>query len=148
MLTLIASLIGLLVVGFVLSPFWLEHRLLARMAVPERSAVLEEERDVLLRDLKDLEFDQRMGKVDEADYSEMRAVLIENTNAVFDELENISRPVQGGGWLDLEIEAEVLIARARLQLALGALWKCVCGRRMSEADKFCATCGAARPQQA
>lgn len=148
MLTLIASVIGLLVVGFVLSPFWLEHRLWSRMAVPERRTVLEEERDVLLRDLKDLEFDQRMGKVDEADYSEMRSALVEKTTTVLDELEASTAPAQADGWADWEIETEVLIARERLKLSLRVLWKCVCGRDMSEADKFCANCGAARPQQA
>ena len=149
MFYLIASVIGLLVAGFVLSPLWLEHRLWSRLVVPEGRALLEDQRDVLLRDLKDLEFDQRMGKVDEADYTELRAALVENISAVFDELEKASRTARGGSVLDLEIEVEVLIARARLSMQLlDAVWQCVCGRQMPDADKFCASCGAPRPQAA
>jgi cytochrome c-type biogenesis protein CcmF len=45
-----------------------------------------------------------------------------------------------------EAEVEIAVARKKLKLRSAEVlgWRCECGRAMGEADKFCASCGAAR----
>lgn len=149
MLTLISLLICALVAAFVVSPLFRERRVWVQMPVQARRAMLLDERDALLRDLKDLEFDREMGKIDDADYAEMRAESAQQASSVLQALENGMVAPNGRGRMERDIEAEVMIARARLRLqkAPGG-WKCVCGRQMSDSDRFCASCGATRPQSA
>jgi cytochrome c biogenesis factor len=46
---------------------------------------------------------------------------------------------------EAEAEAEIAVARAKLRRAQnGAGWRCECGRTMTDADRFCADCGAPR----
>ena len=149
MLYLISFAICVAVVAFVAAPLFNERRAWVQMPAPARRAMLIDERDALLRDLKDLDFDREMGKLDEVDYAEMRADSAQKASAVLEALESGVASPNGRGRVQRDIEAEVLIARARLRLqkAPGG-WKCVCGRQMSDSDKFCASCGAVRSQSA
>ena len=132
--------------------------------------VLLERRDALLRDLKDLEFDRNTGKISDADYNEMRATTAAAASAVLQKLEAGDRPRASSKLRRLEIEAEVevLIRRARRALNRGEAtittngaspdavltaafqaggWACAsCGRVMGKYDRFCASCGATRPE--
>lgn len=160
-------LISAFVVAIVAAPLFREHRAWAALAPHTRRAVLLEQRDTLLRELKDLEFDRRMGKIDDADYAELHTALAGRTTAVLDALEALKPTGRGrngsasASWhRALDVEAEVLVARARLRLRGGqsdkqkaasvklsdSAWQCECGRTMKNNDKFCASCGASRPQ--
>jgi hypothetical protein len=136
----------------------------------DNHATLLERRDALLRDLKDLEFDRNTGKISDADYTEMRAATAEAASAILQKLETgIASPTPSSKRrLEIEAEVEVLIARARHRLTRepatpqtnGVLpdavltaafqaggWACAsCGRVMGKYDRFCASCGATRPE--
>jgi hypothetical protein len=111
--------------------------------------LLIEERDSLLRQLKELEFDRSMDKINAADYDLLRAELSEQATQVLQRLET-DETNDAVVASDFDIEAEVLVARARRKRMSqnaslsGASWTCECGRAMSESDKFCANCGAPR----
>jgi rubrerythrin len=134
------------------------------------SSALAERRDALLLALKELEFDHSMGKIEEGDYVRLRAATTTEAATVLNQLESarasFASPTMIGsaGVLlsegeaavrDAEIEAEILIARARQRRrreksARGSQtegWLCTqCGRAMSDTDRFCATCGTPRTQ--
>ncbi len=128
-----------------------------------RHEALEARREYLLRELKDLEFDHRTGKMDAEEYAELRSATAEEASAVLQELDAVRgerRGRQRGGallngarqYMAQEVEIEVLIARARRQLKARPVadnstssWQCACGRVMSNDDRFCASCGARRP---
>jgi hypothetical protein len=164
-------LISAFVVAVVAAPLFRERRMWAALAPHTRRAVLLEQRDTLLRELKDLDFDRRMGKIDDADYAELHSSAAARTTAVLDALEALKPTGRGrngsssASWLRaIDAEAEILVARARLRLSGGNVriasetasekasattndeWLCQCGRLMSSSDKFCASCGASRPQ--
>ncbi len=146
---LISFLICAAVIAFVAMPLFRERRAWVQMPMQARRAMLLDERDALLRDLKDLEFDREMGKIDDADYAEMRAASADQASSVLQALEGGMVAPNGRGQMERDIEAEVMVARARLRLQKAPDgWKCVCGRQMSDSDKFCASCGATRPQSA
>src|SRR3712207_1211184 len=99
---------------------------------------LQQQRDTLLLALKELEFDRSMSKVEESDYTRLRSELTSEASAVLrrlDELDTMTVAAHGqashtttashteatiadAALLDADIEAEVLIARARHRLAL------------------------------
>jgi hypothetical protein len=109
--------------------------------------VLLVQRDRLLRSLKDLEFDRSTGKFDDAEYLKLRADLAAQTSHVLDDIERRSAPAASVAPLDTELELEVLIARARKRTR--GRWSCAtCNRTMNATDKFCASCGSARPDRA
>jgi hypothetical protein len=158
-------LVGLVVVGlgyFIASPFLSTQMAADGTAVPhtaDEDALLVQ-RDRLLRSLKDLEFDVSTGKFDEKEYQTLRAELAAQTSQVLDQIEarhasaSATASVPGvlgatvsGATTDTELELEVLIARARKRSR--GRWSCTsCSRTMNAADKFCASCGSARPDQA
>jgi hypothetical protein len=134
------------------------------------SSALEERRDTLLLALKELEFDRSMGKIEESDYDRLRGATAAEAAAVLSQLEDAGapltlpvgtgstsprRPVAESALRDAEIEAEVLVARARRRTREKSAkrteaegWLCAqCGRDMGQNDRFCATCGAARTSQ-
>jgi hypothetical protein len=128
-----------------------------------RRDALEARREYLLRELKDLEFDHRTGKIDAEEYAELRAATAEEASAVLQELDAVRgerRGRQRAGallngarqYMAQEVEIEVLIARARRQMKARPVaetsvssWQCACGRVMSDDDRFCASCGERRP---
>jgi hypothetical protein len=163
MFYLIAFILTACVAGFVAAPLFRERRAWIGMPLSSRRARLLEERDTLLRELKDLEFDRHMGKVDDADYADLHAATARKATAVLDALEEVNAPRNAGHnagrngaartvRLSEEVEAEILVARARLRLQKSeqnsddSTWKCTCGRTMKSSDKFCASCGESRPQ--
>jgi hypothetical protein len=113
-----------------------------------------ERRDSLLRELKDLEFEHEMGKIDSEDYATMQAAAADRTAEVLRRLK--ATRATGGDFRqwrarlwEVEAEAEILIARSRHKLAgegVNESWKCAeCGRVMAAADRFCGSCGTRKP---
>lgn len=111
--------------------------------------LLAEKHNSLLRQIKELEFDRSMEKINAEDYDPLHSELSDRAAQVLQSLEQ-SETTGSAAIPDFDIETEVLIARARRKRAShnaslsGATWTCACGRVMSEEDKFCASCGAPR----
>ena len=179
MILFLSILIGAATTLYISAPFWW-HRM-ATLPLPaaatkrpenDRTALLER-RDALLRDLKDLEFDLEMGKIEPDDYAQLRATTATAAAQVLERLEAVSPTPSGSRKrrkgasvtepatatrmplnLELEAEVEILIARARQQLAappqaangrVATDWQCAaCGRVMPDADRFCGSCGQPR----
>jgi len=84
---------------------------------PERDLL--RQRDTLYREIADLDFDRRTGKVGEEDYREQREEYLEEAATVLRELderpvpEPPARPVPSISEFDDEIEREVRRLRAR-----------------------------------
>ena len=133
---LLATLLCLATVVFISAPFWRQRAGMAAasgdVAVPEPRDMLIERREALLRELKDLEFDREMGKIDDEDYAQMRASTAAAASTVLQKLETLREPVSApqsqkrkksarasqapqprASRVEMEAEAEILIARAR-----------------------------------
>jgi hypothetical protein len=99
------------------------------------SIALEREKSLVLRSIKELEFDHAMGKIGKADFDEMSSRLRTRALRLMKELD------AGGGYRD-QIQAEV---RQRLAVAgvAGAMTRrCPCGTVNDVDAKFCKNCGA------
>jgi len=111
--------------------------------------LLAEKHNSLLRQIKELEFDRSMEKINAEDYDPLHSELSDRAAQVLQSLEQ-SETTGSAAIPDFDIETEVLIARARRKRASqnvslsGATWTCTCGRTMSDSDKFCASCGSPR----
>ncbi len=177
-------LVGALTAWWVSVPLW-RAAPRDRAGQAPRGAIyqtLRERRDTLLRHLKELEFDRSMEKIEADDYTHLRAAVSAEAATVLRELEEAesARRTSGlsaphsvpGQLMSLDIETEILIARARRKndrtprgdangaangaeanngsngvgrAAAIAAWHCAsCGRGMGENDQFCATCGMRR----
>jgi uncharacterized Zn finger protein (UPF0148 family) len=121
-------LIGALTAWYVSVPLWrTAARGVAGQATPRSAAnqTLRERRDTLLRHLKELEFDRSMEKIEADDYTRLRAAVSAEAATVLRELEdaetarrasgNVASRAVPGQLMSLDIETEILIARARRQ---------------------------------
>lgn len=136
----------LICAAFVLLP--LRSRATSVIEYSNRSADkdLKEKQARLRRQLSDLNFDRSMQKVNEDDYESARADLNAQLETIEQNLRLATTSKETVSSADFDLEAEVLIARARRKRVAtnDKTWTCECGRAMSDADKFCASCGAAR----
>ena len=93
-------------------------------------AALDREKTLVLRAIKDLEFDRAMGKVSEKDFAEMSARLRARATGLIRQLD------RGAGYRD-QIEREL----ARRVPAVSRASACTCGT-VNDADaRFCKACG-------
>ena len=99
----------------------------------------------MLRSIKDLEFDQAMGKVSTKDFDEMRARLRSRAARLIRELD------AGAGYrqeIDQEIEKRIGIeqqdsaAAVSTDLSDSGPFCSRCGKRHDREAKFCSHCGA------
>lgn len=89
------------------------------------------DRQAVLSALRDLDFDYRVGKVNEVDYANLRARLLTQAAALVQESEA----------MDAEIEA-LIRARREASSKSETCWQC--GAKVEAGDRFCSTCGAKR----
>ncbi len=99
--------------------------------------------------LSQLDMERSLGKINEEEYQSSRA-MITMTSPLSPVEDSTIQTTEDDSESD-EIEAEILIARARrkrqVQQPVIQQWTCAsCSREMSMGDKFCASCGAAQPQ--
>jgi rRNA maturation endonuclease Nob1 len=157
MLWFLSAASAALLVWYVGAPFRAQNSPVAVEAAQrsQRLDVLEQRRESLLRDLKEMEFDHRIGKIDPSEYAELRAETAAQATAVLHQINELrgerrvrKAPVAvlngARERLALGVEIEILVARMRRQSTLNASWRCECGRNMSHNDKFCASCGTPR----
>lgn len=162
MIWLLTTLAALGAAFYIAAPFYRHASLRAPAGAPlrHRQRDLEAQREVLLRELKELEFDRRMGKADEQQYAATRAHVTRQAAQVLRQIEALNspqtprRPRQmqravpiDRSRLELEIELEVAVARARRRMkspVASTGWLCSCGRVMLGVDRFCGSCGQER----
>jgi hypothetical protein len=110
---------------------------------------LEREKTLVLRSIKELEFDFKMGKVAQADFDEMSARLRARAMGLMRQLD------EGGGYREqIAREVEERLAGATgakgdmgakgqgATSATSAMGECQCGTINDEDAKFCKNCGA------
>lgn len=102
----------------------------SKVTRPEQDAL--GQRQTVLSALRDLDFDFRLGKVDPADYTSLRAGLLTQAASLMLEIE------QGN------VEIEALIQSRRQALAKNKTCQ-QCGAPLRPGDRFCSACGAAFP---
>ena len=103
---------------------------------------MEREKTLVLRSIKELEFDYAMGKVAKADFDEMYTRLRNRALGLMKQLD------AGGGYKE-QIAREIEQRLAQEQGAMGATGamgangtECRCGTANDEDAKFCKQCGA------
>jgi len=123
-------LIGLILFGaslfFVSAPFRKKYRKDAQ--IPKLHVKKEERREVVLSALRDLDFDFKTGKVDEEDYTPLRAqLMVEAAQYIKQQQEE-----------DKKLETLIQTRRAMHQQSI----KCdQCGSSVETDQHFCAKCG-------
>lgn len=130
----------------ILLPLFREARVSNAQA--EGVAASDEHEGAALAELRDLEFDQRLGKLSEEEYRELRPHLARQAVAELKAIDEArAAEAQRDQELDDWIEREVAALRqAQRSLALNGQKPCpACGNAVGSADRFCATCGAALP---
>jgi hypothetical protein len=107
-------------------------------------AALEREKTLVLRSIKELEFDYAMGKVAKADFEEMSARLRARAAGLIRQLD------AGGGYkaqiakeVEIRLQADAEQGAKGAKGATGAIGECQgCGTVNDEDAKFCKNCGA------
>lgn len=156
MIWLLTTLAALGAAFYIAAPFYREASLHSPAGAPlrHRQRELESSREALLRELKELEFDRRMGKIDADQYASARASVTRQASLVLRQIEALQSPRAprragapraNRSRRGLEIELEVAVARARRRMA-SAAWACSCGRVMQARDRFCGSCGQPQPE--
>ena len=159
LISLMIASAGLAAAGFyrVMSPLVGDGSAMAAEALSERArAVLAREKALVLRALKDLEFDRSMGKVSQADFDEMAGRLRSRALSLMKQLDE-----DGSGYrtiIERELSAR-LAARAAgavvepvpqpaVTRELAAPGLCACGTENDADAHFCKRCGTKLTQTA
>lgn len=161
---LLLSLV-ILVVFFIIQPFFGQQPLLARPPSPKQPVLnLESERDRVLQSLQELDFDYSLGKVPEEDYPVQRNDLLQHGAEVLQKLDALqpqSRPdrdrleealnarrqalSQSAANPNENLEA-LILSRRRARNGSAPREKSVgfcpkCGKPIQKSDHFCPKCG-------
>lgn len=102
------------------------------------------EREGILNTLRDLDFDHSTGKLTDEEHAAQRAQLITRGAEVLKQLEALGMPVEDEGDAEAAIE-HAIAARRKVASpsANGSARVCpVCHATATDADRFCASCGA------
>jgi rubrerythrin len=144
-LLLLAVLV--MVVLFVARP--LMNRSSEPLATPQAESALLAERDRILSDLQELDFDYTLGKIPAEDYPVQRSLLVQRGAEILRQLDEIERQAARSTarraarkrrLSDEDIEALIAQRRqARREKAAGFCPRC--GRPVLRSDKFCPACG-------
>jgi cytochrome c-type biogenesis protein CcmI len=108
---LVGALVVLAVLAFVILPLLRRDRRAARPSPEVVTPSPAEQRAAIYRELTELELDQRVGKVTEADFQEQSEALLARAAAL------ISEEDAETAALDAQIEREIAKARAALRPA-------------------------------
>jgi hypothetical protein len=103
-----------------------------------RHAVLTEQRDALYAAIRELDFDHRMGKIDDADYRRMRGDYTQQAVALLKEIDRGNGRSRAAD----DVEREVASFRKKGGQTQAAVFCASCGTKVRSHDRFCASCGA------
>ena len=98
-------------------------------------AALEREKTLVLRSIKELEFDRGMGKVSDKDFSEMSARLRARAS-------RLMRQLDAGSVYREEIEREIGKRVGRVKSTVGPVECASCNAQNDRDARFCKSCGA------
>ncbi len=133
-------IIAAIVVGYVFRPLFVSQEKLdrtSRRGVRRRRLL--EEREQLYETIRELDFDYRMGKVEEDDYRETRARYASQAVAVMKAVDEA-----GGGSGPVEDRVEQEIARLKESPEQVEALSCPsCKAKLPADARFCPGCGAA-----
>jgi hypothetical protein len=116
-----------------LRPLTSEHRARgSQLLAGRRRGTLEREKRLVLRAIKDLEFDRAMGKVSEGDFTEMSARLRARASGLL-------RQLDAGAGYRTEIERE--LAKRLKTPPSPSRSACACGTPNDSDARFCKGCG-------
>lgn len=131
----------LIVVGvafFIGRPLFAQKGTVAAAKRRSRHAVLAEQRDAVYAAIRELDFDHRMGKVDDEDYRRMRGDFTQQAVGVLKELDRNNGKTRAGD----EVEQAVAALRRKGKGGSPSTAACPsCGTRAKPGDRFCAQCG-------
>jgi hypothetical protein len=133
-------LIAAAALWFVFRPLFVDRGTLEAASRREgRRRELIEERERILETIRELDFDHRMGKVEEADYTEARGRYEAQAIEVMKAIDRTNgRPDQAD--VEKQVEAEIAGLRQKGQTSQAKCAKC--GAPLAVHAKFCAQCGA------
>lgn len=127
LLALLFFFVGYPLVGAATTPFGLregEHQRLV------------ERREQLLAGIKEIEFDQAMGKFPEGEYQQVRQQLEAEAMGVLHQLDLFKGQPDWGTALEVRIEKDILALRQQSKSHCPS-----CGANRRPTDRFCADCG-------
>lgn len=101
---------------------------------------LQESKERLLDTLKELDFDHRVGKINDADYAQLRARLEERAMRVMAELDGMAESAELGA-LREGVEAEIRQHRSAVRMHSEDSVCAGCGAPRGPEDVFCPQCG-------
>ena len=136
MISFVCLLIAVGVMVFIGRPLFAQKGTVAAAKRRSRHAVLTEQRDAVYGAIRELDFDHRMGKVDDADYRRMRGDFTQQAVDVLKELDRNN----GRSRADDEVEQAVTALRKKGG-GLVAPACPSCGTKVKPGDRFCAQCG-------
>jgi len=160
MLVVVAGSVVLLAVAFLALawPMWQKRRGLATAdiaveALPLADPLvdLQAQRDAIYQAIRELRFDQQVGKVSAVDFAVFDAQLRGQAARVLKQIDELAA-AEADPALQSSLEAEIAVLRqvkdgpavaAARPAQSGSLNFCPqCGRRVSGGDRFCGVCGA------
>ena len=137
MIAIAYVVIAAAVLWFVFRPLFIDRGTLEESTRSQsRRRQLIEERERVLETIRELDFDYRMGKVEEVDYADARGRYEAQAIQVMKSIDNSNgKPAQA----DVEKQVEAEIAGLRKS---GKSLKCSsCGTALAPAARFCDQCG-------
>jgi hypothetical protein len=145
--TLLAGLALLLIVAAVVALPLLDRKTPVAEPPSARDA-LEAERQAIVRGIRELDFDRRAGKLDEADYRAMRLALVQRGADILRRIEAMDQAAGAApddapdaARSDARVDAEIEARIAALKGEPAAAPCPSCGAPIRTGDQFCARCG-------
>ena len=135
--------------------FWLTPEPLRAKTPAEREReYLEEKREVLYENLRDLHLEYRMGKLSDQDYQQTQARYQEEMAALLHQLEHLSLSAAQAAFvpglpadLPADLSAVVPHSGTKAEARRAKAGRCPrCGQDNPASNRFCGTCGAKLPQ--
>lgn len=155
---LVAALISLIAIYYALSPL-LQSGQAALIVEDDKMVELLGRKDATLQAIKDLEFDYRVGKIDQADFQRLDQRLRRQAISLIQQIERLAPATAS-----LDEELEQIIAQFRQSASVAAPASIAeedrtiapvdqatrfcteCGKPVEAGHKFCAYCGTPVPQ--
>jgi hypothetical protein len=132
---MVLSAAVVLVVGTLLFTLFVRSQDVPEAPVPSPTAHLEERKAQIYENLRDLQFEFRLGKLSDADYQKTKVDLQRELAKVLAEIDAVPAPAQ---------PAKAKAAKAAAESVVKASDKCPhCGAQFPQPLKFCGECGKA-----
>ena len=141
MISFLCLLIGVGSVVYICRPLFVKRddKKIQKTKRKGRHAVLLEHRDSFYSAIKELDFDHRMGKVEDEDYQRMREDYTQRAATVLKELDRSDGRSRIAGEIEREVDAVRKKSQPKAQA--GGVFCTSCGARIKDKDRFCAQCG-------